>query len=105
MYFSAVQSDAGKCATESYINYTTCTGSMTPTLEHIHREVLNIKKDVASIKRALRQHAQVSSQKEVWRDDEGELRDEVVAEIKASQRRKRSEFISHEDLMRKYHVQ
>ena len=83
---------------------------MTPTLERLHRDILGLKKDMAEIKTLLikQGHPEASvkqPQQKVVRDKEGVLADHVIAGIEASRKRKPEEFIKHEDLMRKYHVQ
>ena len=71
------------------------------TLEQLHHELGDLKKVVLHIQRMLESQQKVASD-----DDEAdlELADDVVTEIEASRKRKPSEFISHEALMKRYAV-
>ena len=71
------------------------------TLEQLHRELEDLKRAVLHI-----QHLLESQQRPIREDDEAglELADDVVAEIAASRKRKRSDFVSHESIMKQYAV-
>lgn len=90
---------------ESYINAHRLYQRMTQLLERLQKDVASLKRDVRQLQRQLtvRRHAS-AAQRVVARHDEGEPADDVVAEVEASRRRKREEFVSHEALMKKYGV-
>ncbi|MBI1972471.1 hypothetical protein HYS50_00515 [Candidatus Woesearchaeota archaeon] len=68
----------------------------TVTLQQVHRELHGLRKEVRQL-RLLMQDA--------VNEDDLRVADDVIAEVAASRRRKRTEFVSNEDLIKKYDVQ
>ena len=73
---------------------------MTQILQQLQKEVASLRRDVQQLQRALTARTAHKQDDE----DKLELADDVVAEIQASRRRKREEFISHDAIMKKYYV-
>lgn len=69
------------------------------TIEQLHKEIIELRRAVLNIQAELRSQAQAKRE-----DDEATLdvADDVVAEVQASRKRKRGEFISHEAVMKQH---
>lgn len=69
------------------------------SLEQLRQEIVGLKNLMLRIEREL--HAQGPAESE---DNEShiELADDVVAEIAASKKRKRQDFVSHEAILKRY---
>ena len=57
-------------------------------MEHVHEDILELKKEIESIKNILQ--------------DDLELAEDIQQEIKQSRKRPKKEFISHEDMKKEF---
>lgn len=60
----------------------------TITLDEIHKDLVKLKKDMEHIKRII--------------DEDFELNDDVVKDIRESRKRPKNEFISHEEMKKEF---
>ncbi len=59
------------------------------SLEHIHKDILKMRKEIEDIKM-------------IMQEDDLELSDYAKKAIEESRKRKKSEFVSHEEVMKRF---